>query len=178
MLEVIKMGHPTLREISQELTLEELAQENTQTFIDDLVATMKSENGAGIAAPQVGVLKRIFAMECDNNPRYPNKEQFPLSVVINPIVTPIGEEKIDSWEGCLSIPNIRGMLPRYKEVNLKGLDRHGVSYSIDLDGFGAVVAQHEMDHLDGILFIDRMEDMKQLSFLKEFIQFKMKREEE
>ena len=178
MLEVIKMGHPTLREVSQGLEKEEILKPETQEFIDQLIRTMKAENGAGIAAPQVGVLKRIFAMECDNNPRYPDKDKFPLNVVINPEIKPLSDEKLDSWEGCLSIPNIRGMLPRYKTVQLKGLDRKGDEYTMELEGFQAVVAQHELDHLDGILFIDRMEDMKHLSFLREYIRYNINQEEE
>lgn len=172
-LEVIKMGHPTLREISKSISQEEVENIETQKFIDDLIETMKAQNGAGIAAPQVGVLKRIFIMECKNNPRYPDNNQFPLSVLINPEIIPLTEEKVESWEGCLSIPNVRGMLPRYQKVLLKGLDRNGKKYSKELDGFQAVVAQHELDHLDGILFIDRMEDMKHLSFLAEYMKYKM-----
>lgn len=167
------MGHPTLREISLPLSKEEIQTKETQKFIDDLIATMKSENGAGIAAPQVGILKRVFIMECRNNPRYPDKEEFPLSILINPEITFLGEDIIDSWEGCLSIPNIRGLLPRHKKVLLKGLDRNGEVYSKELEGFQAVVAQHELDHLDGVLFIDRMTDMKHLSFLAEYMRFKM-----
>lgn len=175
MLEVIKMGHPSLREISAEVSIEEIQKPETQKFIDDLIATMKAENGAGIAAPQVGILKRIFIMECKNNPRYPDNDQFPLTTIINPEIKALTDETIDSWEGCLSIPNIRGMLPRYKEIHLKGLDRNGSEYSKELNGFQAVVAQHELDHLDGILFIDRMKDMKHLSFLSEYLRYKVKK---
>ena len=173
LMDVIKMGNPILRERSVEVSMDDLATVKKQTFIDNLIATMQDENGAGIAAPQVGVLDRIFIIECVDNPRYPDQVEFPLTVAINPVITAIGEEQIDSWEGCLSIPNIRGRLPRYTTVLLEAYDQEGVFYSKELSGFEAIVAQHELDHLDGILFVDRMPSMEYLSFHEEYLEYWM-----
>lgn len=165
---VIKMGNPVLREVSQIVTVEEIISEYFQQFIDDLIATMRSEDGAGIAAPQIGILKRAFVMEMKDNPRYPDKEAFSLHVVINPEIEFLSEKEIDSWEGCLSIPGIRGRLKRHEYIKLKGLDRQGHAFEIVLNGFAAIVAQHEIDHLNGILLIDRMDSMDTLTCEEEF----------
>jgi len=170
-LSVIKMGHPNLRNSSQPIPLDQIQLSETQKFIDNLIATMRAEDGAGIAAPQVDILKRIFVMEVDNNPRYPDKKSFPLTIAINPEIIPLGKEKVESWEGCLSIPNIRGKLMRWATVQLSAYDRNGQHYQKKLTGFAAVVAQHELDHLNGILFIDRMDDLTTLSFREEYQRF-------
>lgn len=172
-LEVIKMGNPRLREVCSPISSSEINTPEFQKFVDDLIETQRAEDGAGIAAPQVDVLKRIFTMEMKENPRYPNKKSFPLVFAINPEIEPISNTKIESWEGCLSIPGIRGWLPRYEQIRLKALDRFGKPFTIALDGFAAIVAQHELDHLNGILLIDRMESMKTLSFQKEFEKYWM-----
>jgi len=172
-LEVIKMGNPSLREICSVVPPSEIKTSEFQKFIDDLIETQRAEDGAGIAAPQVDVLERVFTMEMEENPRYPDKETFPLYVAINPEIEPISEVWIDSWEGCLSIPGIRGQLPRHKQIRLKALDRSGKSFEVVLDGFAAIVAQHELDHLNGILLIDRMQSMKTLSFQKEYEKYWM-----
>ena len=166
-LDVIKMGNPVLRESSKPVG-DELRSSEFQNFIDDLVHTMRTYNGVGIAAPQVGVSKRIFSIEVANNPRYPGKEAFPLCIVINPEIEFLDTKLIDSWEGCLSIPKIRGKLKRREKVLLKGLDREGNPFEEQLQGFPAIIAQHELDHLDGKLFIDRMESMETLSFQSEY----------
>ncbi len=166
-LEVIKMGHPTLRKKSMPIDGELLSLE-FQGFIDNLVYTMRDQNGAGIAAPQVNVLKRIFIMEMRNNPRYPDRTPFPLYIVINPEIELLGNTLVDSWEGCLSIPGIRGKLKRHKRIVLKGLNRKGKVFEEELDGFAAIVAQHELDHLNGILLIDRMNSMETLTFQDEY----------
>ena len=166
-LEVIKMGHPSLRKQSQEVG-DELASFEFQKFIDDLIQTMRYQNGAGIAAPQVNTLKRVFTMEMKNNPRYPDRNTFPLCTVINPEIEYIDDQLVDSWEGCLSIPNIRGKLKRYQHIVLKGLDRKGIPIEKKLDGFAAIVAQHELDHLNGVLLIDRMDSMETLTFQDEY----------
>ena len=165
---VVKMGNPLLRKKSIEVSKEEIHSKEFQTFLNNLVETMRDKNGAGIAAPQVGLLKRVFAIEMENNPRYPEKESFPIEIVINPTITPVGEELQDSWEGCLSIPGIRGKLKRYSKINMQGLDRNGKPFEKEFSGFAAIVCQHELDHLDGILFIDRMSSMETLSFLEEY----------
>ncbi len=170
-LPVIKMGHPNLRKTAQPISTDQIQTPEYQQLIDNLITTMRAEDGAGIAAPQVDVLARIFVMEVDNNPRYPDKPSFPLLVAINPEIKPIGEEQLDSWEGCLSIPNIRGNLKRWAQVKITGYDRFGNFFEKELSDFASVVAQHELDHLNGVLFIDRMTDMKTLCFREEFERF-------
>jgi len=165
--EVIKMGNPLLRSRSEAVDIEILSRE-FQEFIDDLIDTMRSENGAGIAAPQIGILKRAFTMEVDSNPRYPEKESFPLVVAINPEIEFLSNEMVDSWEGCLSIPNIRGRLKRHQHIRLKATNRTGDLFETELTGFAAIVAQHELDHLNGTLLIDRMENMETLTFQEEY----------
>jgi len=167
-LPIIKMGHPNLRKSSNPISVEQITETKTQEFIDHLISTMREADGAGIAAPQVDILQRIFVVEIDENPRYPDKPSFPLLIAINPEIEPLGKEKIESWEGCLSIPNIRGKLMRWASIRLSAYDREGNFYQKELTGFPAVVAQHELDHLNGILFIDRMDDLTTLCFREEF----------
>lgn len=166
-LDVVKMGNPLLRKVSAPVG-EELKTPLFQQSLDDMVATMRFQNGAGIAAPQVGVLKRVFTMEVVENPRYPDKNPFPLYIAINPEIEILDETLVDSWEGCLSIPNIRGRLKRYTCILLKATDRNGESFQEELDGFAAIVAQHELDHLNGTLLIDRMDSMETLTFQEEY----------
>ncbi|MFT5886769.1 MAG: peptide deformylase [Arcticibacterium sp.] len=168
---VLRMGNPVLRKKAKEVDYEEIQTTKVQSFIDILVNTMRSEIGVGIAAPQVGKSVRIFVMECQNNERYTGKDGFPMTVAINPTIEPTSEDQIENWEGCLSIPGIRGSVPRYSQVKLKALDRFGESFEKDLQGFEAVVAQHELDHLNGILFIDRLIDTKKLAFYEEYLEF-------
>lgn len=172
-LKVIKMGNPRLREVSEQVGLEEIQTAEFQKFIDELVGTMRFQNGAGIAAPQVDVLKRVFTMEMGDNPRYPDRGTFPLYIVVNPEIEAIGDTKVDSWEGCLSIPNIRGRLKRFERVKFSGLDRKGNHFEVQLDGFASVVAQHELDHLNGVLLIDRMDSMETLTFQDEYEKYWM-----
>lgn len=172
-LEVVKMGNPLLREVSHEVVVADIMTKAFQERLDDLIETMRHENGAGIAAPQVGLLQRIFAMEMNANPRYPNKGTFPLYVAINPSIEVLSHNTVDSWEGCLSIPNIRGKLQRHPSIKLSALDRAGIPFEVQLDGFAAIVAQHELDHLNGTLLIDRMDSMKTLTFQEEYEKFWM-----
>lgn len=169
--EVVKMGNPLLRETCKPVAGSVIMTEAFQLSLDTMIQTMREEDGAGIAAPQVGIRERFFSMEMKDNPRYPDKDSFLLCVAINPEITPIGTGLIDSWEGCLSIPGIRGKLQRHQKVELQALDRKGKKYTRQLTGFEAVVAQHELDHLNGILFIDRMESLETLSFQKEYEDF-------
>jgi peptide deformylase len=162
------MGNPLLRKVASTIAIERIASANFQTSIADLVETMRSEKGVGIAAPQVGLSERVFCMEVHENARYPDKEPFSLCIVINPKIEFLSEEKIDSWEGCLSIPGIRGCLKRYKHIKLTGFNRHGHPFEAELKDFAAIIAQHELDHLNGILFIDRLISMETLSFQEEY----------
>jgi len=173
---VLRMGYPILQEPSADVT-----QFNTPEFnnlIQDLFDTMHVEDGAGIAAPQIGVLKRvvIFSVETDN-PRYPGRGFVPTTVLINPIITPIGDTMEDGWEGCLSVPGMRGLVPRYSSVHYRGYDAKGKLIERDAQGFHARVVQHECDHLDGILYPYRIKDMTQFGF-KDELQTKMECETE
>ncbi|MEL7003574.1 MAG: peptide deformylase [Bacteroidota bacterium] len=173
-VEVIKMGNPILRKVSEEVGLDKISSIEIQTLIDDLIDTMHHFEGAGIAAPQIGILKRVFVIGLQSgNSRYPNKDPFDLLTVVNPEIETINDEEIDSWEGCLSIPDIRGKLKRKKQVLLKGYDRDGQPFDRRLEGFAAIVAQHELDHLDGKLFIDQMKSMESLSFWEEYQKYWM-----
>lgn len=157
-LPIIEIGHPTLRERARELSPEELASDEVQRFIDDLAATRAAANGAGIAANQVDNLWRIFVVEVADNPRYPYKPNFPFTVMVNPKVELLTEDRYDSYEGCLSIPNLRGVVKRCPHVRVTGLDRNGNALDFEVKGITAGTFQHELDHLDGVLFPDRVED--------------------
>ena len=171
-LEVLKMGNPLLRETSI-IVENELKTNEFQQTIDNLIDTMRFQNGAGIAAPQVGILKRVFTMEMEENHRYPNKTPFPIYIAINPEIEILDATHVDSWEGCLSIPNIRGKLKRHKRILLKATDRNGDYFEEELENFAAIVAQHELDHLNGTLLIDRMESMETLTFQEEYEKYWM-----
>ena len=171
-LHVVKMGNPLLKKVSTPVK-EEIKTPKFQQQIDDMIETMRFQNGAGIAAPQVGILNRVFTMEVVQNSRYPDKTPFPLYVAINPEIKIIDDTLVDSWEGCLSIPNIRGKLKRYKRILLTAIDRDGNDFQIELDNFAAIVAQHELDHLNGTLLIDRMDSMETLTFQEEYEKYWM-----
>jgi peptide deformylase len=156
---IAQIGHPVLRERAGELTREELLTPETQQFIDDMIETMRDANGAGLAANQVYVTQRICVVEVRaGNPRYPEKEAIPLMVLVNPVLTPQSEETMQTYEGCLSVPNIRGLVRRHSDLHVEYWDRHGESQNMEVHGIKAVTFQHEVDHLDGYLFVDRVAD--------------------
>lgn len=165
---VLRMGHPLLQEPCSDIT--EFNTGELDNLIQDLFDTMQAEDGAGIAAPQIGVLKRltIFGVE-DDNPRYPGRGLVPTTILINPVITPIGEEIEDGWEGCLSVPGMRGLVPRYQKIHYRGFDEKGRVIETEADGFHARVVQHECDHLDGILYPQRIQDMSQFGFKEELL---------
>lgn len=169
-LPIIEIGHPVLHEIATELSKDQLKSDEVQTFIDELIDTRKAANGAGIAANQVDNTWRIFVVEIADNPRYPYKPEYPLTVMINPTVTFLTDDRYHSYEGCLSIPNIRGMVERCPSVQVQGLDRDGNSLDFTVNGITAATFQHELDHLDGILFTDKLVDSKSLCTWDEFSQ--------
>src|SRR5207244_2357275 len=148
-LKVARLGHPVLRQPARPLSPEEILAPETQQFIDDLIETMREYDGAGLAANQVHVLKQIAVIEVQANPRYPDAPEIPLTVIINPVVTPLGEEMEDGWEGCLSVPDLRGVVPRYGSVRLECYDRDARAVSLIAKDFFARVIQHESDHLNG-----------------------------
>lgn len=167
-LPIAKLGEPVLRQVAAEVTAEELASEETQRLIDDMIETMRAANGLGLAAPQVFVGKRIAVIEPRPTPRYPAVPAHGLLVVVNPVFSQESPVMVDGWEGCLSIDNLRGLVPRHAAVTVEALDRHGQPFRLDAAGFFAVVLQHELDHLWGKLFIDRMTDMSTLCHQREF----------
>ena len=169
--EILHVGNPLLRERSREVTREELASPHVQQLIDDLIDTMHAANGAGIAAPQIGELLRIATIEVNDNPRYPYKPRIPLTVVVNPIIEPLDDEQFENNEGCLSVPNMRGNVMRSVNVRVRWWDRHGVEHDEIRRGLTAGTFQHECDHLDGVLFLDRVHDTHSLTTWEQFEQY-------
>jgi peptide deformylase len=165
---IATLGHPVLREVARKLTREELASTKVQAFIDDLVETMHDANGAGLAANQVYEPIRICAIEVRNNPRYPYKPNFPLTVLVNPDLSPTTDDTFMNYEGCLSVPNLRGEVRRFTGVKVRAWDRHGKDIELDIKGLTAGTFQHEVDHLDGKVFLDRVEDTRTLATWADF----------
>lgn len=155
---IATIGHPILRERAREVTVDELHSTEIQMLIDDLVDTMRHANGAGIAANQVHELHRIAVVEVNDNPRYPYKPKIPLTVLVNPVIDVLDEEMVEINEGCLSVPNLRGSVQRYVNIRLRYLDRDGEPHDEIKRGLTAGTMQHEVDHLDGTLFVDRVTD--------------------
>ena len=170
---IATVGHPVLRENARTLSREELLGDKMQTFIDDLVETMHDANGAGLAANQVFEPVQICAIEIKNNPRYPYKPNYPLTVLVNPEVTLLGEETFLNYEGCLSVPNLLGEVRRSVHVRIQAWDREGKPLDFEVKGLTAGTFQHELDHLDGNLFLDRVEDTRSLTTWADFERFHM-----
>jgi peptide deformylase len=166
--EVLTVGHPLLRERACELSAEELRTPAIQQIIDDLIDTMHHANGAGIAANQIGELVRIATIEVNKNPRYPYKPPIPLTVVVNPVVEFLDDELVEINEGCLSVPNMRGNVFRHVNIRVSYLDRKGLPHSEVKRGLTAGTFQHELDHLDGFLFLDRVTDTRTLTTWEQF----------
>ncbi len=167
-LKVARLGHPVLRQVAAQVPVKDIRTPETQRLIDDMVETMREYNGAGLAAPQVHVLQQIAVIEVNGNPRYPDAPSIPLTVLINPVVTPVTEETEEGWEGCLSVPDMRGMVSRYTTVRLEAYDREGKELDVVAKEFFARVIQHETDHLNGIVYLDRMKDFRTLTHLAEW----------
>jgi peptide deformylase len=162
--EVLKMGDPRLLEKSQ--PLETFGTPQLRELIADMRDTMARLNGAGLAAPQIGVPLRVVIFGVARNPRYPDAEEVPDTVLINPVITPQGDEMEEAWEGCLSVPGMRGVVPRFKRLRYRGFDEAGNPIDRNVEGFHARVVQHECDHLDGILYPMRIRDMSQFGFVE------------
>lgn len=162
-LKVARLGHRVLRTPARSIEVSELMNETTQRLIDDMFETMREYQGIGLAAPQVHVGIRLFVAGVDD----PDGDMPPV-VMVNPEIMPIGDSTEDDWEGCLSIPDIRGMVPRRGEIRVRSLDRNGREHTMTASGFPARVIQHETDHLDGLLFLDRMTSFESLTYLSEF----------
>ena len=172
-LKVTRLGHPVLRKVSQEISVKELKTPALQKFIDDMIETMKEYDGVGLAADQVFTSKQVAVLEVADNPRYPKKPKVPLTVLVNPQITPLSDEMEEDWEGCLSVPDMRGRVPRYKSIRVQALDRRGKKLDFVANDFHARVIQHEFDHLNGKVYIDRMRDLSTLTFLQEFARYWM-----
>jgi peptide deformylase len=177
LLQIATIGAPVLRERARELTRDELRSDEIQTFVDDLVETMRDANGAGLAAIQVHRPIRICAIEVGDNPRYPYKPKVPLTILVNPVLTPISDHgaqhlgadaRFDNYEGCLSVPDLRGVVSRHAEIRVQAWDRHGEPIDRIVRGITAGTFQHEVDHLDGMLFVDRVTDTRSLCTWKQF----------
>lgn len=162
-LKVARMGHPVLRERARPLDPTEVRTSTFQKLIDDMIETMVEYEGIGLAAPQVHEGVRLFVAGVEGS-----GDNLKIVPFINPVITPVGEETVEDWEGCLSIPDIRGKVPRPREVVIKALDRRGKPFELTLKNYPARVVQHETDHLDGVLFFDRMKAFDTLTFMEEF----------
>jgi peptide deformylase len=160
--DVLRMGDARLLERSREVT--NVGSPEIAALLEDMRDTMRAENGAGLAAPQIGVGLRVVIFGVDRNPRYPDAESVPYTELINPVLTPLSDEVEDGWEGCLSVPGFRGVVPRYIRLRYRGLDPFGAVVERDVEGFHARVVQHECDHLDGILYPMRIRDFSRFGF--------------
>jgi peptide deformylase len=170
--EIVEIGNPVLRERAREVTPEELGTDAVQSLIDDMIETMRAANGAGLAANQVAETLRVAVVEVrPGNPRYPYKPPIPLTVIVNPVIDPLDDDVEQINEGCLSVPDLRGEVPRHVNIRLRYLDREGVEHEEVRRGLTAGTFQHELDHLDGILFVDRVEDPRTLTSWAEFDRF-------
>jgi len=156
--EVLKIGNPLLLHVSEPIT--RFNTPELEILIADMFDTMASMKGAGLAAPQIGVLKRLVIFGVEENERYPDAEPVPTTILINPVITPLSKETDDDWEGCLSVPLMRGLVPRYSHIRYTGFDQYGKPIDREVTGFHARVVQHECDHLDGILYPQRIKDMR------------------
>lgn len=164
--EIVRLGHPALREAARPVAAEEISGEAIQGLIDDLIDTMRAGGGVGLAAPQIGVGQQVFVYAAPES-----EPEIPLRVIVNPLLEPGGGELVYEWEGCLSIPDLRGLVPRHQEVRVRATGRDGEALEFDARGFEARILQHEFDHLNGVVFLDRMRDLKSLAFEAEWERF-------
>ncbi|MBI2318067.1 MAG: peptide deformylase [Betaproteobacteria bacterium] len=162
---VLRMGDPRLLAKSEPVA--ELGTSELHALVADMRDTMAQLNGAGLAAPQIGVLLRVVIFGVHANPRYPDAEEVPDTVLVNPVLEPIGDAMEDGWEGCLSVPGLRGVVPRHARIRYRGFDISGEPIDRTVEGFHARVVQHECDHLDGILYPMRMRDFSKFGFVEE-----------
>ncbi len=159
---VLRMGNPLLLERSREVT--EFGTPELDALLADMHDTMEALDGAGLAAPQIGVPLRVVIFGVQRNPRYPDAEEVPYTVLVNPVIRPLGDEIEEGWEGCLSVPGMRGLVPRHARIQYRGSDPHGRPIERAVSGFHARVVQHECDHLDGVLYPMRIADLRNFGF--------------
>ncbi|MBC3830635.1 peptide deformylase [Undibacterium amnicola] len=159
---ILKMGDPRLLKVSD--VIQEFDTPALHQLIADMFETMQHANGAGLAAPQIGINLQLVIFGFKQNPRYPDAPNVPETVLINPVLTPLSDETDDAWEGCLSVPGMRGLVPRWSRLRYEGFDQYGQKISRDVDGFHARVVQHETDHLNGVLYPMRIKDLTKFGF--------------
>ena len=162
---ILRLGDPRLREVAR--PVEEFDTAELHALVRDMVETMHAADGAGLAAIQIGVPQRVVIFGVEHNPRYPDVEPVPFTVLVNPEITPLDAEREAGWEGCLSVPGMRGLVPRHKRIRYRGRDEFGAPIDRTVADFHARVVQHECDHLDGILYPQRIEDMTSFGFTEE-----------
>jgi peptide deformylase len=167
-LKVARLGHPVLRKPAAPVPLDEIRAPEIQRLIDDMIETMREYDGVGLAANQVHVSRQVCVIEVRANPRYPEAPEISLTALVNPMLTPMGSDQEDSWEGCLSVPDLRGIVPRHVAVRLEAHGRDGQPIDLVAKDFFARVLQHEVDHLRGFVYLDRMKDLSTLTHLAEW----------
>ena len=160
--DILRMGDPRLLQMAR--AVEAFATPELHELVADLIDTMRANDGAGLAAPQIGVNLQVVVFGSEENPRYPDAEPVPLTVLINPVLTALSEELEEAWEGCLSVPGLRGKVPRHGHLHYAGFDQHGQALTREVAGFHARVVQHETDHLWGILYPRRIRDLRYFGF--------------
>jgi len=160
--EVLKMGDPRLYQRANDVT--EFSGEGLSKILQDMFDTMEALDGVGLAAPQIGISLRIVIFSVDQNPRYPDAESVPRTILVNPVIEPQTEDIESEWEGCLSVPKMRGLVERYSRINYSGVNEHQAPVKRSADGFHARVVQHEVDHLDGILYPMRIKDIRNFGY--------------
>ncbi len=165
--QVLRMGHPLLLQVAQSVS--QFNTRDLDKLIADMFDTMAAQNGAGLAAPQIAVSQRLVIFGVESNPRYPDVEPVPTSVLINPEIRILGKDTDAMWEGCLSVPGMRGLVERYTHIRYSGYDQHGNRFEREAHGFHARVVQHECDHLDGILYPRRIKDLRLFGFSEELL---------
>jgi len=160
--ETLKMGQPLLLQVAE--SVQKFATAELDALIQDMYDTMNALNGAGLAAPQIGISQRVVIFGVEANPRYPDVEVVPNTILINPKIEILSDEVEEGWEGCLSVPGMRGLVPRYTQIRYSGFDDKGQAFTREASGFHARVVQHEVDHLDGILYPQRISDLRYFGY--------------
>jgi peptide deformylase len=177
-LKVARLGFPSLRTASRPVPSDRIKTTEFQQLIDDMIETMYEYSGVGLAAPQVHLPIQLAVLEVHDHPRYPDMPEVPLTVLVNPVVTILDRTLVEEWEGCLSVPDLRGRVPRFRQLRVTALGRNAEPIEIVASDFHARVIQHETDHLKGEVYLDRMPDMRALGFLQEWQRYLLKPEAE